>query len=123
MLTLKAPVTLPGYPAGDDGRRVHHRIDVMGLDDPGERREVQHVPLKGHVVRGTKLLLQVVIPRLEVHEDETLTAFGGELPERGSDKPAARNQSRHARQSSTDGAGLGEDTLSVYAVESRAVVP
>ena len=67
-IDVKGPVALLGHPAGDDGRRVQHRIDVMGLDDSGEDRQVQHVPLKGYVVRGPELALQKLIPRPESQE-------------------------------------------------------
>ena len=108
ILTLKAPITLLGHAAGDDGRRVQHRIDVMGLDDSGESRQVQHVPLKGYVVRGPELALQKSIPRLEIEENETFASRRGKRPEGSADKPTACNQSRHAEQSNMDGGGLGE---------------
>ena len=104
-IDVEGPVALLGHPAGDDGRRVQHRIDVMGLDDSGEDRQVQHVPLKGYVVRGPELALQKLIPRLEVEKDQTFAPRRGIGPEGGADKPTACNQSRHAGQSSMDGGG------------------
>ena len=110
-IDVEGPVALLGHTAGDDGRGVQHRIDVMGLDDSGEDRQVQHVPLKGYIVRGPELALQKSIPRLEVKKDQTFAPRRGIGPEGCADKPTSCNQSRHAEQSNMDGTGLGEVTV------------
>jgi hypothetical protein len=74
---------------------VHQGVDLVGLGELDESREIAHVVTRQRVAAGAELHAQEIRPRLRVHEHDRLAARERAAGELRPNQARARHQGGH----------------------------